>query len=263
LYQILIFVIFFGMRIVTALVLIFLGGCAKLPPPIAGQRTPKLLRVSYSVRGNIQPLGSSIPYYYFVLIQRTDDPRSNDAPVPVVAPPWGGNGFASSSQTDGQGFIGFVSYGYEGQGLQLYSCRVGGTLLKPSFGVFTRLGPPREFGAIGAGTKAISFTIDLNDLDDPAKPSPRYALINVVATSSVPRTPDDLPKLWDALGDGTRNDTLVSPIVIDTQSNIIKRNRDTAPLIEPSSTNDVRDRILGIFDEPNLDLQDWEVEVRN
>jgi len=229
--------------------------CAKVPPLDPNNLPPKLLRVTFTLRGQVQSADSGQPYYYFVLINRTDDFASG-GPAPVVDRPWG-NGFGAPSTADGQGFVGFVSINYRGPGYQVFSCKdSAGVLHNPVDGIFTPLGLPFQSSPLFVGARTISFQLDLNTLPNPTT---RYVQLNIIATNNLPQGADDAPKLWDALGDGRATGTLNQFLVIDTQQNQLRNN--TEDRREPTE-NDVRDHVRSVVDDPNLDIVDWEVELR-
>ena len=234
--------------------LALLMSCAKVPP--AGTfEPPKLLRVTFALRGQVQTSETGQPYYYFVTINRTADP-ADPGPVPVVDRPWG-NGFAAANSATGQGFVGFVAVNYRGPGYQVFSCESGGVLNNPVTGIFTPLGLPNQSTPLVRGSQTISFQVDLNTLPNKTL---RYVQVNIIATNNTPQGADDAPKLWDALGDGRSTGNLNQFVTFDTLQNQLKRNSDDRR--EPDQ-NDVRDHLNAIIDEPNLDISDWEIEYRN
>ena len=240
--------------------------CARIPPGSTGN-TGRLLKVTFSVRGQIQPTGAAVPYHYFVLINRVDTP-SEAGPVPVVTRPWG-NGFAAASQVNSQGFVGFVLYdAFQGTGgYGVYSLQIPGstTLLRPDtlgFASFSglRVGVPNNYVTPQAGENTLTFQIDLGQLP---KSDAAYLQVNILATNSLPQGADDAPKYWDALGDGANGapGTLNAWVTLPIAQNAIRTNAET--LIEPSSP-DVRDRDLTtIVPDPNLDITEWQIELRN
>ena len=240
--------------------------CARIPPG-TGSTTGRLLKVTFTVRGQIQPPGSAVPYHYFVLINRTDTP-SESGPVPVVTRPWG-NGFAAAAQPGAQGFVGFVLYDpFQGVGgYGVYSLQLSGstTLLRPDtlgYSSFSglRIGVPSNYVTPQPGENTLSFQLDLSQLP---KNDAAYLQINILATNSLPQGADDAPKYWDALGDGTNSEpgSLNSWITIPVAQDTIRTNAETR--IEPEAT-DVRDRDLpGVVSDPNLDITDWRIELRN
>ncbi len=239
--------------------------CARIPPGTLGA-SGRLLRVTFSVRGQIAS-GGAATSRYFVLLNRTDTP-SDAGPVPIVTRPWG-NGFAAPSQLGGQGFVGFVLYDpFQGVGgYGLYSLQPPGfaTLLKPDslgFAAFEglRIGVPTNFVTPQPGESQLSFQIDLSQLPLPDKP---YLQINILATNSIPQGADDSPKYWDALGDGTNASpgSLNTWLTIPIATSGIFTNAQTR--LEPTAP-DVRDRDLpSLVNEPNLDITDWRIELKN
>ena len=237
-----------------ALAFLLLPSCAKIPP--AGTfEPPKLLRVTFALRGEVQSSETGLPYYYFVTINRTDDAGAS-GPAPVVDRPWG-NGFAAANSATGQGFVGFVAFNYRGPGYQVFSCESGGVLKNPVEGIFTPLGLPYQSTPVSRGSKTLSFQVDLNTLPNKTL---RYVQLNLIATNNVPQGAEEAPKLWDALGDGSSTGSLNQFITFDTRQNQLRRNSDDRR--EPTQ-NDVRDHVNALVDEPNLDIVDWEIEYRN
>lgn len=244
-----------------------LSGCAKYPPqsPVAGQG--KLIRVTMTVRGQIQPFDALTPYYYFILINRTDDP-GDAGPVPIVqGPPWS-NGFAAPAQQppDSQGFVGFVRYdrfqGQTGYGVYTLADPVTGALHKPiePQNPFFPLGPPDTYVTPQRGERTLTFQLNLNRLP---RPEARFLQINFVATNNIPQGVDETsPKSWDALGDGTQTETINAWVRIDTTQNVTVRDIDR-PFPDQEPENDVREKLGPVVDEPNLDIVDWSVEVRS
>ncbi len=229
-----------------------LPGCAKVPA--SGGAASTLLRMRLKVRGRIQGAGADRPMTYFLLVNRTDDPNA-PGPVPVVAPPWGGNGFATASQPGAQGFVGFVRYDASGYGV--YSLEVAGVLHRPEERVFQYLGTP-EFAIVPRdGESELFVQIDLARLPLPAA---RYVQVNLISTDNLPSSPDNQPKLWDALEDGTQPASLQPWVVLDSTVNDRRTNAATGK--EPAWI-DVRDRQIGpAYDEPNLDIVDWDIEIQ-
>jgi hypothetical protein len=252
-------------RALSALLLLPLSlSCARIPPG-SGQ-TGRLLRVTFSVRGQISS-GGAATKRYFVLLNRVDVP-SEPGPVPIVTRPWG-NGFAAPSQLGAQGFVGFVLYDpFQGiGGYGLYSLQPPGfaTLLKPDslgFSAFEglRIGTPTNYVTPQPGEKQLSFQIDLGQLPLPDKP---YLQVNILTTNAIPQGADDAPKYWDALGDGTNAEpgSLNAWVTIPIAQDTIRTNAETR--IEPE-TPDVRDRDLPtLIADPDLDIADWRIELRN
>jgi len=227
-------------------------GCAKVP--VGTGNAALLLRVRAVYRGEVTNATSLRQNNYFFLIHRTDS-LNEPGPVPVVQAPWGGNGFASASQPGAQGFVGFVQYDAGGYGV--YSLQSGGSLRPPEARVFEYLGTPETSVTPRPGERELLFQLDLSRLPYSNK---RYVYINIISTDTIPQTPDDQAKLWDAIEDGTKPQSLTPWVVLDTSINDRKSNQVDAR--EPAF-NDVRDRIYGPpVDEPTLDLVDWQVDIQ-
>lgn len=241
-----------SLGLIVLFTLAFAPGCARVP---ADQQAGlgKQIIVTLRVRRQIQPLTSAqVPYYYFALINRTDSP--NDAgPVPVVDRPWG-NGFAAAAQPGAQGFVAFVRYDrFQPQGgYGVY--RVEGN---PVNGIFTPLGRPDAYTTPQEGESTLTFRLDLGRLPNP---DARYVQINLLATNNLPQGAEDAPKTWDALGDGRDTGTINTWLTIDTTQDGIRSDANSADL-EPEG--DVREKLGGTVDEPDLDLVDWSVEIRS
>ena len=158
------------------------------------------------------------------------------APEPVVRPPWG-NGWGAGRITwyveidDRQpGFFG------------LYRFNAGSNLLAPVY-----VGPPLTADAV-QDTNQVQFTLDLDALKTPAGGTPTDLNLNFIATDRIPLDPNDrTPKLVDALGDFGRGF-----VTLNSLGSRIYRNADSS---SPEVAGDVAD--------PDLDLVDWQVEVRN
>lgn len=269
--------------VVSALFPLLGAGCAKAPTNPIPPDISRQLVVSFSVDREINP-----NYQYFVLINFADSP-GEAGPVPVVIGPqqtgtpstsWG-NGFAAPDPlSSGQGFVGFVRYG---SGAYRFS-RVAtadpatGALYPVALGIFEDLGRPDQIindPASGGQRNTLSFQLNLARLPGYVRGPgpdgqtgtaddviPRYVQINLLATDNVPVNsvrPDE-QKTWDALGDGRVtgeiNTYLTIPLDQDATYSEVQRN------IEPPD-NDVRERLEGVINEPDLDIRDWTIEIRS
>lgn len=248
---------------------LFSGSCARVPQTTPTGASRVFLIVNMTVRGQIQPNDATTPYYYFCLINLTDN-ATDAGPVPVVGQPWG-NGFAATTQSDAQGFVGYVLYNrFQGQGgYGLYSApRNANDEYLPApqvpFPQFVPLGQPDSYRTPQLGEARLTFQVDLNRLkeDTDATTLPAFVQVNFITTDRIPNNPDDNPpKLWDALGASTVTGTLNYFVTLPTAQNVIRSNTDIiGEAQEPS--NDVRDRTGPLIDEPNLDIVDWSVEIR-
>ncbi len=233
-------------------------GCARLPEDGDGGTRGKQLVITLRVRGQIQPFDAQTPYYYFALINRTDN--INDAgPAPVVERPWG-NGFAAPAQPGAQGFVAFVRQDrFQVQGgygvYRVATNPATGGLYNPVVNAFNFLGAPESYTTPQRGEATLSFRLDLSRLPNPGA---RYVQINLLATNNLPQGADDAPKAWDALGDGRDTGTINTWITIPTDQNSVRTN-DQAANREPAG--DVREKLGPTVDEPNLDIVDWTVQI--
>jgi hypothetical protein len=211
----------------AALLAVGTTGCARTPAGAASQSRRQLL-VQFTVRGLINPAR-----HYFFAIDTTGD--SSQGPIPAVAPPWG-NGWGAGRiiyyvQIDGAqpGFYG------------VYRFDPNSNLLAPIY-----LGRPISTGPV-QGTSTASFSLGLDSLATPTGAAPSQINFNIIATDRIPVDPNDrTPKLTDALGQSGN-----SYVTINSLTDRIYRNADS---IEPETSGDVAD--------PDLDITDWQVEVR-
>lgn len=223
---------------VCLLVAANLWGCARFPPE--GRAESKRLIVQFSVAGRIRP-----DYFYFILIDNDDDPVGVDGPIPPVAPPWGGNGFATGS------FQHFIEY----NGALPFGGFLVFRVLDPDrLQVFQPLGPP-IVGQLSPDGKTISVTIDFATIARSAQQPGdiRVLQVNIIATDRTPKDPTDTSlKMWDALGDSRQ--FVNSYITLQTDTDRVIRNVDTR--LEPQG-----DVVNG--NDPDLDIVDWQIEVRS
>ena len=212
---------------VLAPFLLFTPGCARTPAGVSAQVKRQLL-VQMTVRGTINQND-----HYFFAIDATGS--TAQGPVPVIAPPWG-NGWGAGSITHyvqvdvlQPSFYGF------------YQFQTGSLLAS------TYLGTPLAFDPI-QNTNTIRFTLDLDQIKDSSGALPNQINVNFINTDRIPLDPNDRSsKLVDALGFQGSN-----YITLNVQSSHLYRNADS---VEPESAGDVAD--------PDLDITDWQVEVRN
>lgn len=220
------------------LVLSLLAGCARFPE--TGQAVSKRLVVQFQVAGQIRP-----DYHYFILIDNDNDFLGVNGPVPPIAPPWGGNGFATGSFQYLVEYNGALPF----DGFMLYR------VLDPDrLQVFQPLGAPLE-ASVSADGKSMRVVVDFASIaregQEPA--DIRVLQINIIATDRTPKDPTDTSlKMWDALGDSRQSPN--SYLTIQTDADRILRNADTG--MEPAG-----DVVNG--NDPNLDIVDWQIEVRS
>jgi len=222
----------------VVILLLVLSACARFPE--TGQVTTRRLVVQFRVAGQIRP-----DYHYFILIDNDADFVGVTGPVPPVAPPWGGNGFATGSFQRFVEVNGALPFG----GFVMYQ------VLDPDRRqVFQPLGAPLE-ATISPDRKSLRVVVDFGSLaldgQDPA--DIRVLQVNIIATDRTPKDPSDTSlKMWDALGDSRQFPNTYLTLMTDTDR--ILRNSDTN--MEPSG-----DVVNG--NDPDLDIVDWQIEVRS
>ncbi|MDW8104621.1 MAG: hypothetical protein RMK92_06375 [Armatimonadota bacterium] len=217
---------------------LLLAGCARFPQE--GQASSKRLVVQFRVAGQIRP-----EYYYFILIDNDSDFVGANGPVPPIAPPWGGNGFATGSFQFFAEYHGALPFG----GFLVYR------VLDPDrLQAFEPLGAPLE-AFISPDRKSMRVVIDFGSIArEGQQPADiRVLQLNIIATDRTPRDPTDTSlKMWDALGDSRQ--TASSYLTLTTDTDRVLRNADTG--LEPAG-----DVVGG--NDPDLDIVDWQVEVRS
>lgn len=250
----------FLFRVVASLVLATsLVSCAKVPTDTT-TGSSRLIEVTMTLSSSINP-----NYYYFVLIHRTDD-NTEAGPVPVVAPPWN-NGFAAASQANQQGFVGTVVYSNFGglSGYEVYRVPTDAnnvpTARPYEIGTgltgFVSIGQPDQYTTPQTGERILRFRLDLARLPNP---NARYLKLNLLATNNLPAGVDaNLPKIWDALGDGSGGSDVGSLNTFITIDVTQDQRRDNSAGTEPQG--DVRDHLGPLIEEPSLDITDWSVQV--
>lgn len=213
-------------------------GCARFPQQ--EQATAKRLVVQFRVAGQIRP-----EYYYFILIDNDNDAIGATGPTPPVAPPWGGNGFATGS------FQSFVEY----NGALPFGGFLVHRVLDPDrLQVFQPLGAPLE-ALVSPDRKSVRVVIDFGSIarEGQSPADIRVLQLNIIATDRTPKDPTDTSlKMWDALGDSRLSAN--SYLTLTTDTDRVLRNIDLK--LEPEG-----DVVGG--NDPDLDIVDWQVEVRS
>ena len=233
---------------ILAIAFTTVGGCAKAPAGSVAN-VGSMLLISFKVAGRVRP-----DYFYFVLFNTA--PNSPHGPIPVTSAPWG-NGFAAGE------FDHFVRYDQSqpNGGYGIYSV-VPGSQLR----TFTYLGSPTQFTPVDTNSNTLSFQIPLAELATSGVPagSINQVQINFIATDRIPVDPNDPnTKLFDALGDARQPGGVNDPITIPTTQSAVFQNSSS---ITPEPSGDVTETGNGHFvtvTEPDLDIVDWRVEVRD
>ncbi len=238
-----------GLVGVFALLLLPLS-CAKSPPG-ASTAGPQLI-ITMTVAGSINP-----QFFYFVLFNNANDSTGSNGPVPVISIPWG-NGFATGRTSPG-GLTQYVRYdpSQPQGGFGVYAVNPASLLDQPGY-----LGVPVQESVTN---NTLQFQIPLSDLATAAVPtgSINYIQINFLATNSIPVDPNYTgTKYFDALGDSSSVGSINDYITISTTKNGIYQNSDKN--LEPGG--DVAEAGNGVYrtvNEPDLDITNWSVEVRD
>lgn len=218
--------------------LLLSSGCARFPPQ--EQATSKRLIVQFRVAGQIRS-----DYYYFILIDNDNDLVGANGPIPPVAPPWGGNGFATGSFQFFVEYNGALPFG----GFLVYR------VLDPDrLQAFQPIGAPLE-AFVSPDRKSVRIVLDFGSLAREGQPPAdiRVLQVNIIATDRTPKDPTDTSlKMWDALGDSRLNPNTYLTLTTDTDR--VLRNIDLQ--LEPEG-----DVVNG--NDPDLDIVDWQIEVRS
>lgn len=176
--------------LLAAAFLLTAAGCAETPPG-ASNTSNALLTVTMTVDGVIDP-----NCYYFVLFNPTPTSSPSTGPIPALAEPWGGNGFATGSFT---AFLECNPTQGNGTGYGMWAALNNSTnVTTASFGPAA---VPIQFTTWSTSTQ-IQFEIPLSEI--PGATSNAYLSINFIATNSLPTAQEsgNTTKLYDALGDG-------------------------------------------------------------
>lgn len=216
-----------------------LAGCAKNPS--SGVVSGKQLVITLKVAGRISPIDPADPgikRYYFVAIDNDND--QNTGPWAVVGPPYGGNGWVTSS--DPVNSIGLTSYfviSPEDQSGSVYGILPGSYFLGT-----TAPRPPIRYEIIDSST-AMRITIDLGQVETAAIPAANINQLNFnfITTNQLAVNPSyTYPyREWDSLGIGGQD-----YISIDTNQ----------------STTWSGDDEQGDVSDPDMDIIHWSVEIQ-
>jgi hypothetical protein len=187
-----------------------------------------------TVAGTIAP----DDFYYLALDFSGDGSRG---PIPVVGPPWG-NGWGTGSITH------YVRI--RGNQAEVFRILPGTNLLQSQF-----LGRPFDYRP-PVGSDTVSVTLDLDTLV-PTGSTTTFVNVNFIATDRVDVDPRFTgPKLVDAFG---ASGTQFVPIPI--QTNRVFTNLDfPTPVERPGDVLLVPDNQPA--NAPNLDIVNWQIEVR-
>jgi len=221
----------------VALFLVLAPGCAKFPSGGPGVQTKRLV-IRMTVAGRLRE-----GYVYVVAFRPSNDLNpTTQGPIPVISAPWG-NGFVAGNCTH---FLRWDPLG--SPQYSLFAFR--DALLNEWF----LLGSPLNFVEVPPNGRTLQFEIDLTQI----APTPADALlyqsvqINFLTMDRVPQGTSGGSKSWDALGNSGIPSEINTPVTIPLLTTGIYDNARFFNL-EPSGDNP----------DPDLDIVDWSVEVRN
>ena len=245
--------------------LLSLAGCANQPPN-QNMLSGKRLKVTATFSGFINP-----SYHYFFLINNVGD-RNAHGPVAVFHAPYG-NGFATGSGGNADGFTDFVQFdGVQpgNAGYSLYHVIRGSNLSRFSNPVNPINAARPNLSDITG--KTLQFEIDLSQLITDANGNPlstadsatmarslQYLQVNFIATDRIPiDAATEQNTRVDSLGDTRSGAGRGSFLIVDlTQNTTYDNMRASFDGVQEPSDYDVS----GPDVEPSLDLRDWSVQI--
>jgi len=227
-------------RWLTLVLILVLGGCAKMPDGGFGPGSTRLVfRMRMAQNGVINP-----NYIYMVALRPSNESNPPEVgPIPVIAPPWG-NGFVAGDVSHFVQWANVLSPKY-----QLFEFRPGTDLIE-----YRSIGVPVLFTDVTVGSDFIEFELNLDQLADvPADALNFQSLqINFLTMDRIPQGSIG-SKNWDALGDGRLSTSVNSPITVPLRISGTYNNQ-TNQFTDLEPVGDVLD--------PDLDIAEWSVEVR-
>lgn len=244
--------------IVWFLLLCALGtGCARFPSD-GGQQSGRRLIITIKVAGRIDPAIGN----YFFLINGDPATQIGSGMEPVAAPPWG-NGIAVRPYNY------FVVWRADVQDYRLYRVDPANEQNFQEIGRPIASIPPN----ISQDANTLQFELLLTQIPLPIPPGqtdpPTIESIkfNLIATDKWGNSLSNQDtKIWDALGDA-RTAQPNRPIVLDIRQDRIINNTDRNPdPTNPEPEDDVIRSGAAVQENvaiPNLDISDWQVEVRS
>ena len=248
-------------------------GCARVP--VTGALTgQKLMHVQFQVSGSLQSGSSTTPYYYFAVINLTDNP-ADPGPLPIRNLPWG-NGIAgppATAATNSQTFVGFIQYDTGTGAYQVWTFPVVGispnlayqpAVQVPSPSSFRNIGQPVSFvSPSGGSANTFDATVDLNQFRlNPGDTIKAYAQVNFITYSYLATGTYNGPRYWDAIGDGTINASEYASIST-AQSG---QSATSATIPEPVGDvqNQLGQTVTSANDQviPNIDITGWSIRIQ-
>ncbi|MDI9636677.1 hypothetical protein QPK87_09670 [Kamptonema cortianum] len=218
-----------------------LGGCAKFPDnPIGagGKRLVFKLTVQGKLRTGQGAGQTGLPYVYIIALNLSnDDNPTTQGPIPIVVP--GGNGMVAGDATH------FILWD---------------PLASPQYKIFKfrdstlaewfQIGIPVNYVPTAEGDRTMQFEIDLSQLV-PVLDVPNLKSVQVNYLTMNNTNTSGSGRIWDALGDANIPTQVNAPFTFRLNASRVFNNLNQGN-IEP----------VGDSLDPDLDLSDWEVEVR-
>lgn len=228
-------------RILIALLALAACGCARFPSGGSAASTTRLI-FTYTVQGQIrtgqEQGGAGLPYVYIVALRlSTEANPTTEGPLPIVTP--SGNGFVAGNATHYILWNPLANPPY-----QIFEFD------DPNLNNSTQIGVPITFRDVQVGDREIAFEIDLSQLIPEADvPTIQAIQVNFLTMNNTNTSGGG--RIWDALGNSQIPSEVNRFFTFDPTFSTTYTDANQGG-IEP--TGDTAD--------PDLDLDDWSIEVR-
>lgn len=213
------------------------ASCAKFPASGPGTETRRLV-FRMTVAGQLRD-----GYIYIIAMRPSNDLNpTTQGPIPVIAPPWG-NGFVAGNAHS------FVRWDrLQSPQYNLYAFR------DPNLNEWFLRGAPLNYVDVPIDGRTLQFEIDLAQIAATVPDALLYRSIqvNFLTMDRAPQGTSGGSKSWDALGNGNVSSEINSFVTIPLITTGIYDNARFFDL-EPAGDNP----------DPDLDIVDWSIEVRN
>jgi hypothetical protein len=240
-------------RIAILLLMVALAGCAKFPSS-GGPSSNTRVTFSMTVDGEINP---NRIYIVAIRWSKQTPPHGSTGPIPVIAPPWG-NGFVAGRANV---FVQYDPLQGSAHPFVVYRFRdpvpdnsdpVSGQVYLSQW---DRTDYPVSFVDVEPGTKTLRFTLDMSQIAENVGDIPliQELQVNFLTMDRIPQGSDTGSKTYEGLGDTNLpsgiNEWVTFPVTRDgTYNNSTGINAGLEP--------------RGDVPEPDLDIVDWQIEVR-
>lgn len=224
------------MKRLALLALLLVAGCAKFPSDGSAIGTKRLV-FTMTTAGPISP-----NYVYIIAMNASTDANPTEqGPIPIISEPWG-NGFVAGTVDVFVRWDPLTSPNY-----LIYRFRDANQIQ------FLQVGVPINFDAVPSGGKTLRFELDLNQIAASVAEAPllQSLQVNFLTMDRVPQGTDPNGKTYDALGN-TQSPTGINDFVVIPLDRTGVYNNARFNNLEPA----------GDTPEPNLDITDWSIEVR-